>query len=143
MKTRNIIFIVSIIILITILIIVSFILNMHKTDIESAIIQKEDTMEYIPLFIGNYDEYNDILLKYHILGKLSNNDFYAQDYIVDFIPYQKNLKIINIDIQVSNKIKIIYKTNPQITNSNKLIINFIPIQKNIINNEKIIEHEFK
>lgn len=118
-------------------------LEMHKNDIASALITKKNNLDYEPMIITNYEEYTSFLAKYRLWGKLKPRDFQNNDYIVDFVPYQKNLQILKITINLGEDITLNYVVNEKITNSPKLIVNVIPLEKNLVKDNREIKKEYK
>ena len=126
------------------LIIATWLTFKNNNNIESVIVDSKINLANENLVLKNYEEYQAFLTKYDILGKLTNNNFTNYDYIIDVIPYENDLQIISININISNDFKIIYETNPKINpDGQKNLINFIPISKNTISKLKKIDHEFK
>ena len=138
-------FIISIT-LVILLVIATWLTKKYDNNIESVVIVKDDNESYEKMVIRNYNDYQEVLTKYNILGKLRENDFTSNDYILDFIPYVEDMQIINIAININdNNISINYETKPKIINENeKILINFIPIPKDMDNRENIkITNNFK
>ncbi len=135
----------GILILLTIsLIIATWVTMKNSNNIETVIVDQEINFPNENLVLKNYEEYQAFLTKYNILGKMTNKNFEEYDYIVDIIPYENDMQIISININISNNFKIIYETSPKVKEeSQKRLINFIPISKNTISNLKEIDHEFK
>ena len=84
------------IVFLLILLVASWALYFHHNDITIALMEKKANLEYEPIFLSNYATYTDFLAKYHLWGKLKPRDFQTKDYIVDFIPYNKNLEILKV-----------------------------------------------
>lgn len=129
--------------LIILLLITAWLNKLTGSNIDSVILEKDNSNNYDNILINNYSDYENIIENYHILGKLSINDFQENDYIISFIPYIKNMKIDEINVNINQNIIIEYKTNPKITNdSSKVLVNFIPIKKDLVNKNIIIENKF-
>ena len=144
-KWQLISFFVLTITLTIILLIATWLLKINQNGIESVVINKDNNISYEKEVIKDIGKYQEILSKYNILGKLTSNDFENNDYILDFIPYEENLEIINIAINIDNagNVLIKYETDPPIgENKEKILINFIPIQKGILESDTIINNEY-
>ena len=128
-----------------ILLIATWLLKNNQNGIESVVIKQSNDISYEKEVIQDLSRYQEILNKYNIFGKLTNNDFKNNDYILDFIPYQKDLEIINIAVNIDNNgdVLIKYETNlKKDENSEKILINFIPIQKGILKSDAKISNNY-
>ncbi|MEG0976989.1 MAG: hypothetical protein RSF02_00365 [Bacilli bacterium] len=135
---------VLIVVLLVSSIILGFVMSQNKTkDIEAFIVLKETGKSYDTLFIKTYEEYNETLKKYNALGKLTASDFTENDYLIDFIPYKKNMSIKNISVELGEKIKIDYEVNLELKDNDKLLINFIPLKKGLLSEIRPVEQSIK
>lgn len=118
----------------------------YKTIAEGIIIEKKDE-DYTSVLITNYDDYIKFLKKYNINERvfLTAGDLEKNDYIIDFILYDENLKIENIDLEIADMgINLTYFVNKNVTNSNKILIYFIPLSdKGLITNYNLNNHNFE
>lgn len=111
-------------------------------NILSIIINKENK-DYTDVVLTNYEEYQAFISEYNINGKMTEKEFENKDYIADFIPYVKNLKIINIEVYLDSDLKIVYETDPMVMDSDKLLVNFMPIDKGALPKINSVDKEFK
>ena len=75
---------------------------------------------------------------------LTNNSFNEYDYIVDFINYNKNMEISDIELEVTdNGLNIKYIVNKEIKDSKKKLMYFIPIQKDLLSEVNINDRQFE
>lgn len=116
-----------------------------KTIANGIVINKKD-QEYEAKLITSAKDYNDLITKYDAQDTLlfTSNDFTDKDYIVDFILYQEDLIINNIDVTVSEDgISLTYYANKEISDSDKYLMYFIPIEKGSIDNITIKSRRFQ
>jgi cytochrome c biogenesis protein ResB len=112
---------------------------------DGIILTKDTNTVYENTLITTYDEYNELLKKYGVsdLVYLTSGDLDQKDYIIDFIDYDEDLQINNIDITVTDAgLEIIYKVNKTLDNSNNYLMYFIPIDKGSLDILQITNREF-
>ena len=139
------IFLTIIGLLIVVLVIFTIYVATHRaSELEGIIIYKED-ITYEDEVLRTYDEYSAFLNKYSALGKLNEKDFIKYDYLIDYIPYVEDMTIKSINVVINdNYINITYDVNKKIDNDTaKLLISFIPIEKNNIDELPEINQIFK
>ena len=132
-------------VLIVVLVIFTIYVATHRaSELEGIIIFKED-IEYENEVLKTYDEYVTFLDKYSALGKLDEDDFVKYDYLIDYIPYVENMTIKSINVVINDDyINITYDVNKEIDNESlKLLISFIPIEKNNIDELPKVTQNFK
>lgn len=117
-----------------------------KTIAEGIIISKENE-DYTSTLITNYEDYIDFLKKYNINEKvfLTSGDLEKKDYIIDFISYNEDLTIENIELEVTDVgVNITYIVNEEVSNSDEVLIYFIPLEnKGIVSNYKLNDRSFE
>ncbi len=114
-----------------------------KVIANGIVLNKND--DYVSTFIKTYDEYVNLLDKYNITNVvlLTNNDFNDYDYLVDFINYKDDLDIKNIDIFIEDDgITLTYTVNKRIDDSKKMLMYFIPVNKDSLEITNIKSREF-
>lgn len=117
-----------------------------QTIANGIVLNKLNDYEYESVLIKNYNEYEELLKKYNVSGVefFTEDDFEKRDYIVDFINYNDELIINNIDIEiVDNGIILNYQVNMEVESDEKLLMYFIPLDKNLINNLNIVDRSFE
>ena len=108
--------------------------NNNKTSIaEGIVIPKDNDKDYSIKFITNKKDFDELSNKFNVQDKLDVNDFEKYDYIIDFIPYDNNLLIKDIDLVISgNNVNLTYYTNKEVKNYDKYLVYVIPINKGTI-----------
>ena len=117
----------------------------YKAVVEGIVIEKNDK-EYEPRLITSYDEYVDFLSEHdiHELVFLTSSDLDNNDYIIDFINYDKDLKIDSIDIDITDDgINLKYVVNEVINDSDEYLMYFIPIDNGLLNEFVFNKREFE
>ena len=115
----------------------------NKVIANGIVVNTNDTES---LLVKTYDEYNELLKKYKVsdVVLLTNNSFNENDYIVDFINYNKNMEISDIELEVTdNGLNIKYIVNKEIKDSKKKLMYFIPIQKDLLSEVNINDRQFE
>ena len=95
--------------------------------------------------LTTYDEYTKLLEEYDSsdVVLLTNNDFNESDYIVDYIYYDKDVEISNINLEVLDEgITIHYEVNKEPDKGDKYLIYFIPIEKGMLKEVKVNSRTF-
>jgi len=108
------------------------------------VIDKDVSMKEASV-LTTYEEYTKLLEEYDSsdVVLLTNNDFNNNDYIVDYIYYDKDVLINNINLEVLDEgITIHYEVNKQPDKSDKYLIYFIPIEKGMLNEVKVNSRTF-
>ena len=114
----------------------------NKVVANGIVINSTDTT---PTLLKSYTEYNELLKKYKVNDTilLTNNSFNENDYIVDFIDYNKDLEIKDINVEITDEgLNINYILNKEIKESKEKLMYFIPIEKNLINEVKVTDRQF-
>lgn len=117
----------------------------YRAVVEGIVIEKDDK-EYSPKLITSYNEYVDFLDDYDIneLVFLTSGDLDNNDYIIDFINYDEDLKIDSIDIDVTDDgINLKYVVNKVIDDSDEYLMYFIPIDDGLLDNFVFNKREFE
>ena len=83
--------------------------NLKNNNVMATVIPKDNQKDYSPVIIRDYTTYFNILNKYQGEIRLKPEDFRDYDYILNFIPYQENLKIKKTHVIVSEEITVISK----------------------------------
>ena len=149
MKRRK----IFIIILTIVVIIISGLLgiyfgNKNKKALSIAdgiVISKEKNTIYGTKFITNLKQYEGFIKDYNLEGIINKDEvnFKVYDYIIDFIPYNNDLIIKDINVNVANEgIVLKYNLNKKISNDKQLLIYTIPVNKNTIKKFKLIDRKF-
>ncbi len=144
-KNKYNLFLTIIGILIIILVIFTLYVATHRaSELEGIIVNREDRT-YENEVLKTYSEYLTFLDKYSALGKLDEDDFIEYDYLIDIIPYAENMTIKKINVIINDDIiRIEYDINKQLKDdSEKVLINFIPIEKNNIDVLPKVTRSFK
>lgn len=116
-----------------------------RTIAEGIIIPVEDR-EYESVLITSYTEYTDLLRDLGISRNvfLTAGDLDDNDYIIDYIYYDEDLKIEEINLEITNEgINIEYVVNKEVTDSDEMLIYFIKIDKGSLSDYKLANREFK
>lgn len=95
--------------------------------------------------LTTYEEYTKLLEEYDSsdVVLLTNNDFNESDYIVDYIYYDKDVEISNINLEVLDEgITIHYEVNKEPDKGDKYLIYFIPIEKGMLKEVKVNSRTF-
>ena len=114
--------------------------------IADGIIIKDDEEEHESVMLTAYTEYTDLLDELGIARDvfLTNGDFDDYDYIIDYIYYEDDLKINEINLEVTDDGVIIeYDANKEVTESDELLIYFIRIEKDSLSDYKFESRRFK
>lgn len=117
----------------------------EKVSVANGIITNKDVSTKEPSVLTSYDEYNKILEEFDSkdVVLLTNNDFTNNDYIVDYINYDKDVEIKNINLEVLDEgITIHYEVNKEPVKKDKYLIYFIPIEKGMLNEVKVNSRTF-
>ena len=116
-----------------------------STIAEGIIIPVEDR-EYESVLITSYTEYTDLLRDLGISRNvfLTAGDLDDNDYIIDYIYYDEDLKIEEINLEITDEgINIEYVVNKEVTDSDEMLIYFIKIDKGSLSDYKLANREFK
>ncbi len=116
-----------------------------RTIAEGIIIPVEDR-EYESVLITSYTEYTDLLRDLGISRNvfLTAGDLDDNDYIIDYIYYDEDLKIEEINLEITDEgINIEYVVNKEVTDSDEMLIYFIKIDKGSLSDYKLANREFK
>ena len=116
-----------------------------RTIAEGIIIPVEDR-EYESVLITSYTEYTDLLRDLGISMNvfLTAGDLDDNDYIIDYIYYDEDLKIEEINLEITDEgINIEYVVNKEVTDSDEMLIYFIKIDKGYLSDYKLANREFK
>ena len=119
--------------------------NDYETMAEGIIIENNGE-EYESTMLSAYTEYTDLLSDLGISEDvfLTSGDFEQFDYIVDYIYYEDDLEIDEINLNITDEGTIIeYVVNKEITNSDKILIYFIRLDKGQLSNYSFASREFK
>ena len=114
--------------------------------IADGIIIKNDNEEHESIMLTAYTEYTDLLDELGIARDvfLTNGDFDDYDYIIDYIYYEDDLKINEINLEITDEGVIIgYDANKEVKESDELLIYFIRIEKDSLNDYKFAGREFE
>ncbi len=114
--------------------------------IADGIIIEDDGEEHESVMLTAYAEYTDLLDELGIARDvfLTNGDFDDYDYIIDYIYYEDDLKINEINLEVTDDGVIIeYDANKEVTESDELLIYFIRIEKDSLSDYKFDSRRFK
>ena len=147
MKKRKIIVIILIILVIIIAGGLGIYVGSRNTEnlsiAEGIVINKENDQDYNVKFITNSEEYNDLINKFNLKNKLNINDLDTNDYIIDFLPYENDLIIKDIKLEIdSNKISLTYYLNKKINSNEQYLVYMIPIKKGTIKTFNIEDRKF-
>lgn len=119
--------------------------NGYRT-IADGIIIKDDDKEHESIMLTAYTEYTDLLDDLGIARDvfLTNGDFDEYDYIIDYIYYEDDLKINEINLEITDDGVIIgYDANKEVEESDELLIYFIRIEKDSLSDYKFAGREFE
>ena len=114
--------------------------------IAEGIIIPNDNNKHSSVLLTAYTEYTDLLRDLGIARDvfLTSGNFDEYDYIVDYIYYEDDLKIEEINLNITDEGTIIeYIVNKEITDSDEMLIYFIRIDKGKLNNYQFLKREFK
>ena len=117
----------------------------YRTIAEGIIIPNDDN-KHSSVLLTAYTEYTDLLRDLGIARDvfLTSGNFDEYDYIVDYIYYEDDLKIEEINLNITDEGTIIeYIVNKEITDSDEMLIYFIRIDKGKLNNYQFLKREFK
>lgn len=113
--------------------------------VANGIVTDKDVSMKEASVLTTYEEYTKLLEEYDSsdVVLLTNNDFNNNDYIVDYIYYDKDVLISNIDLEVLDEgITIHYEVNKEPDKGDKYLIYFIPIEKGMLNEVKVNSRTF-
>lgn len=120
--------------------------NNYREVAEGIVLKKEDNTYYNPTLITSYDEYIALLEDYdiHELVFLTAGDLDNNDYIIDFINYDDTLEFTNdIGVEVTDTaINLTYYVNKEISESDEILMCFIPIDNGVLGNFIMGDREF-
>ncbi len=114
--------------------------------IAEGIIIRNDNKEHESVLLRAYTEYTDLLQELGISKDvfLTSGNFDDYDYIVDYIYYDDDLVIEEINLDVTDEGTIIqYEVNKELTESDELLIYFIRVDNDIFNSYEFAGREFK
>ncbi len=118
----------------------------YREVVEGIVIRKDDRTIYTPTLITSYDEYLAFLEDYdiHELVFLTAGDLNTYDYIIDFINYDDTLEFTNdIGVEVTDTaINLTYYVNKEISESDEILMCFIPIDNGVLGNFIMGDREF-
>ena len=113
--------------------------------VANGIVTNKDVSMKEASVLTTYEEYTKLLEEYDSsdVVLLTNNDFNENDYIVDYIYYDKDVEISNINLEVLDEgITIHYEVNKEPDKGDKYLIYFIPIEKGMLNEVKVNSRTF-
>ena len=116
-----------------------------RTIAEGIIIPVEDR-EYESVLITSYTEYTDLLRDLGISRNvfLTAGDLDDNDYIIDYIYYDEDLKIEEINLEITDEgINIEYVVKKEVPDRDEMLIYFIKIDKGSLSDYKLANREFK
>ncbi len=117
----------------------------YRTIAEGIIIPNDDE-EHESVLLESYVEYTELLSNLGIARDvfLTSGNFDDHDYIVDYIYYEDDLKINEINLNITDEGTIIqYEVNKEIEDSPEILIYFIPIEKDSLNYYVFASREFE
>lgn len=106
----------------------------QKIDANGIVVKINKNADYQAKMLTTYEEYKILLEENEINLDNSNllkaKDFDESDYIIDYIPYDKDLIVedINVDI-LEGGVAIHYITNHEVKENTELLLYFIPVPK--------------
>ncbi len=117
--------------------------------IDGIVVNIGNNTDYTSKMLREYEEYQDLLKKHDISIEkkkmLTKKDFKKYDYIIDYIPYDNDLKMtksINVEV-LEGGVEITYYLNHEVKTEDKLLLYLIPIPKNEIPNYSLANRIFK
>ena len=113
--------------------------------VANGIVTDKDVSMKEASVLTTYEEYTKLLEEYDSsdVVLLTNNDFNESDYIVDYIYYDKDVEISNINLEVLDEgITIHYEVNKEPDKGDKYLIYFIPIEKGMLKEVKVNSRTF-
>lgn len=113
--------------------------------VANGIVTNKDVSMKGASVLTTYEEYTKLLEEYDSsdVVLLTNNDFNNNDYIVDYIYYDKDVEISNINLEVLDEgITIHYEVNKEPDKGDKYLIYFIPIEKGMLKEVKVNSRTF-
>lgn len=113
--------------------------------VANGIVTNKDVSMKGASVLTTYEEYTKLLEEYDSsdVVLLTNNDFNESDYIVDYIYYDKDVEISNINLEVLDEgITIHYEVNKEPDKGDKYLIYFIPIEKGMLKEVKVNSRTF-
>ena len=116
----------------------------YRTIADGIIIQ-DDEEEHESIMLTAYTEYTDLLSDLGIARDvfLTSGDFDEYDYIIDYIYYEDDLEIEEINLELTDDGVIIeYVSNKEVTVSDELLIYFIRIEKDSLSDYKFDSRRF-
>lgn len=116
----------------------------YRTIADGIIIQ-DDGEEHESIMLTAYTEYTDLLSDLGIARDvfLTSGDFDEYDYIIDYIYYEDDLEIEEINLELTDDGVIIeYVSNKEVTVSDELLIYFIRIEKDSLSDYKFDSRRF-
>lgn len=114
--------------------------------VANGIVVNRSNGELKNMLITSYTEYSSLLKDYKVddVVLLTNNNFNEADYIVDFINYQKDIEIKNIDLEIfDDGITVNYVVNKKAKKGRKALMYFIPVQKGMMSEVKVKDRTFE
>ena len=117
----------------------------YRTIAEGIIIPKDDA-EHESVLLTAYADYTELLNDLGIAKDvfLTSGNFDDNDYIVDYIYYEDDLKINQINLNITDEGTVIeYEVNKEVTDSDEILIYFIPIEKGSLTDYKFASREFE
>lgn len=120
-----------------------------KEKIDGIVVNVQNNIDYSSKMITSYEEYQELLNTHKVnVTKdklLTKKDFNKSDYIIDYIPYDKDLKITkSIDVQVlEGGVEITYYLNHEVKTEDQLLLYLIPIPKDSIKDYNLANRIFK
>lgn len=123
--------------------------NENIKTIDGLVITIKSNVDYTSKLIKTFEEYKNILKENGIKIDnekniyLTKKDFKKNDYIVDYIPYEKDLEVKTIDVEVLDGGVILnYVLNKEVTDNTKVLLYLIPLDKNQLNEYKLANRNF-
>lgn len=113
--------------------------------VANGIVTNKDVSMKGASVLTTYEEYTKLLEEYDSsdVVLLTNNDFNNNDYIVDYIYYDKDVEISNINLEVLDEgITIHYEVNKEPDKGDKYLVYFIPIEKGMLKEVKVNSRTF-
>lgn len=105
-----------------------------KIDANGIVVEINKNADYQAKMLKTYEEYKALLQENEVDPNNDNllkaSDFEESDYIIDYIPYDKELVVEDINVVILDGGVIIhYITNHEVKENTELLLYFIPVPK--------------